>query len=296
MKKFHDEQSCIEYLEEIIWKGNVISPFDKNSKVYKCTNNRYKCKNTNKYFTIKTGSIFESTKIPLTKWFVAIYLLTTNKKGISSYLLAQNLGISQKSAWLLTTKLRYIISDIEDMNGEVEVDETFIGGKNKNRHRDKKVEHSQGRSFKDKVPVFGMFNRATKKINCFVITDTSRYSLHPIIYSMIDRGSTIISDEWLGYNGLNRDYGREIVNHKIKEYVNENGATTNRVENCWTHLKRMWVCTHSGRVTKKYLQLYADEFAFRRNNLEKTINEVFNEILQKTSNKKITYCQLMNMI
>lgn len=78
--------------------------------------------------------------------------------------------------------------------------------------------------------------------------------------------------------------------------MNENGATTNRIENCWTHLKRMWISTHSGRITKKHLQLYADEFAFRRNNLEKTINDVFNEILQKTSNKKITHCQLMNMI
>lgn len=295
LKKFPDEQSCIDHLEKIIWQGNVVSPFDSTSKVYKCKNNRYKCKNSGKYFTIKTGSLFEGTKIPLQQWFLAIYLFSFNKKGISSYQLAKDLNISQKSAWLMLSKLRYAVSDpsfIEAMTGDIEVDETFVGGKNKNRHWDKKVEHSQGRSFKEKVPVFGMFNRETKKINCVVVPDTSKGSLHPVIYSMISKGSTIISDEWLGYNNLNKHYSREIVNHKIKEYVNENGATTNRVENCWTHLKRMWVSTYSGRITKKHLQKYANEFAFRRNHNDESTNNTFNLLLSKSNNKKLTYFEL----
>lgn len=149
---FPTEQSCIEHLEQMKWNDEVISPFDENSKVYKCKNNRYWCTNTRKYFNAKTNTIFENTKIPLVKWFIAIYLNTTHKKGISSLQLSRDIGVTQKTAWFMLQRIRSCYSQPEEtkLEGVVEIDETFVGGKNKNRHWDKKVPQSQGRSFKDK--------------------------------------------------------------------------------------------------------------------------------------------------
>src|SRR5215210_3554677 len=159
---FPDEQPCINHLERLRWNGNVISPFDATSKVYKCANNKYKCKNTGKYFNVRTATIFDNTKIPLQKWFMALYVFSSHKKGISSHQLARDITVTQKSAWFLLHRLRYAFEHPNFkavMEDNVEVDEKFVGGKNKNRHSDKKVENSQGRSVKDKAPVLGMLER-----------------------------------------------------------------------------------------------------------------------------------------
>lgn len=145
IKLFPTEQACIIHLENVIWKGNVVSPFDKKSTVYKCSKNRYKCRNTNKYFNVRTNTMFENTKIPLQQWFIAIYLFTSHKKGISSHQLAKDLNVTQKTAWFMTQRIRFVIQTetYEAFSGAVEVDETFVGGKNKNRHAHKKVANSQ---------------------------------------------------------------------------------------------------------------------------------------------------------
>lgn len=160
---FPSEQSCIDHLEKLRWDGNVVSPFDSTSVVYKCKGNKYRCKNTCKYFNVKTNTLFDSTKISLRKWFAAIWLVTCHKRGISSLQLSRDIGVTQKTAWFMLHRIRKAFeisdNDNEHLNGEVEVDETFIGGKNKNIHKDKKVEKCQGRSFKDKIPVFGVIQR-----------------------------------------------------------------------------------------------------------------------------------------
>lgn len=120
VKAFPDEQSCIDHLEWIRWNGKVISPFGSSSRVYKCSNNRYKCSATNKYFNVRTGTIFEGTKIPLQQWILAIYLFTTSKKGISSYTLATELNITQKTAWFLLSRIRYAMDHetfLKEMQG-----------------------------------------------------------------------------------------------------------------------------------------------------------------------------------
>ncbi|MBJ6366761.1 hypothetical protein JF259_01540 [Snuella sp. CAU 1569] len=106
IKAFPTEQDCIDHLEILRWNGNVISPFDSTSKVYKCKNNRYKCKNTGKYFNVKTNTIFDNTKMELQKWFLAIWIVTSHKKGISSLQLSRDLGITQKSAWFMLQRIR----------------------------------------------------------------------------------------------------------------------------------------------------------------------------------------------
>lgn len=179
---FKSEQNCIDYLEQIRWNGIVVSPFDEKSKVYKCKENKYRCKNTGKYFNVKTNTMFDNTKIELQKWFLAIWIVTSHKKGISSLQLSKDLNITQKSAWFMLQRIRkcFKIENNNKLSGVVECDETFYGGKNINRHKDKKVKRCQGRSFKDKVPILGLLERGGK-LNCYVIKNTQKKEIQPLI-------------------------------------------------------------------------------------------------------------------
>jgi transposase-like protein len=184
LNSFPDEQTCIDHLEKLRWSGFVVSPFDPISKVYKCKGNKYRCKNTGKYFNVKTNTLFDNTKIELKKWFLAIYLITSHKKGISSLQLSRDIDVTQKTAWFMLQRIRncFNISNDEQLENEVEIeiDETFVGGKDKNRHADRKVENSQGRSFKDKTPVLGMIERKGRLI-AKVVEDTKGETLSPEI-------------------------------------------------------------------------------------------------------------------
>ena len=141
LKTFPNEQSCIDHLESLRWvNADVVSPFDPFSKVYKCANNRYRCKETGKYFNVKTSTLFDNSKIELQKWFLAIWLVTSHKKGISSIQLSKDIGVTQKTAWFMLQRIRNCFGFDNDNNlsNEVEVDETYVGGKNKNKHNTKK--------------------------------------------------------------------------------------------------------------------------------------------------------------
>lgn len=289
---FSNEQKCIDYLVKQRWDGNITCPHCSNDKVYSFSDNkRFKCAKCRGQFTSKVGTIFEDSKIPLRKWFVAIYLVTSHKKGISSHQLAKNLKVTQKTAWFMLQRIRFGLGANEDMTeleGTIELDESFVGGKNKNRHADKKVKNSQGRSFKDKTPVMGMLqeqivahverphkvipNKIVNEkvviqkslVRCRVVPDTSTDSLQPIIRQNIKPNSILISDEWMAYNGLNDKYDHRIVDHRAKEYVNANGDTTNAMEGFWTGLKRSYIGIYH-HVSRKHLQLYVNETAFRYN-------------------------------
>ncbi|CAD0007858.1 hypothetical protein FLACHUCJ7_03502 [Flavobacterium chungangense] len=310
-REFATEEKCIEHLEALYWNNKPVSPFHEDSTVYKCKGNKYKCKTSGKYFTVKTGSIFDNTKIELPKWFMAIFLVTNHKKGISSVQLGKDLQISQKSAWFMLMRIRKcfgIENDIDDkFEGICEADESFFGGKNKNRHKDKKVPQSQGRSFKDKTPVIGVLQRGESeiidgkkiihshsKVKCIVGNNTKSETIQPFIKSVVVKDSVLISDEWLGYRGLENHYDHHVVDHGKKQYVNFDNPEihSNSMEGFWGIIKRGYNGTYNW-WSKKHMQNYVDEFVFRFNLRTSQNNERFNSLLLN-SQIRTKYKDLMN--
>lgn len=291
-KALSSEEKAIKYFEKMRWDGKVVSPFDPTSKVYKCGNGKYKCKNTGRYFDVKTGTPLANTKLPMTKWLLAMFLFQADKGGISSCQLARILEITQKSAWHMLMKIREFAAKANANNsklsGEVEIDETFVGGKNKNRHKDKKVEKCQGRSYKDKVPVFGILERDGKVI-AKVVPNTQCKTLVPIIKECVEEGSVVYTDGW-DYNGLHGKYEQRSVDHESHfygtTYATEFGeiimVSTNGIENVWSHFDRMMLGTYI-RVSRKHLQKYIDEFIFRFNTRNFTDSQRFNLLLRNVA-------------
>ena len=295
LKAFPDEQSCIEHLETLRWNGTPVSPFDETSTVYKCAGNRYKCKNTGQYFNVKVGTIFEDTKISLQKWFLALYIFSSHKKAISSYQLAKDIDITQKSAWFMLHRLRYAFEHpaFKAMLGEsdtVEIDETYVGGEEKNKHESKKTEGTQGRSTKTKKPVLGMVERGGTLI-AQVVDDTSKATVQPIVKENIAQEASVVTDEWKAYKGLSGNYEHAVIKHSAKEYVNGK-AHTNTIEGFWSHFKRGSDGIYHW-VSVKHLQSYVDEFALRYNSRKFGTNDRFNLVLGNVEGR-LTYKQLIN--
>ncbi|MCL2247021.1 MAG: IS1595 family transposase, partial [Lentimicrobiaceae bacterium] len=284
MADFSDRSVCVKYLEDARWRGTVVSPFDKNSKVYKCKGERYYCCSTGKYFNVLTGSMFENTKLPLNIWLVTIWLLKSSKKGISSYQLARTVGITQKTAWFMLHRIRncFVEENQYVLKNEVEMDETFVGGKNKNRHKDKKVEKCQGRSFKDKTPVFGAVERGGKLI-AKVIDDTSYKSIAPIVFNHVDKKATIFTDEWVAYDKIGKLYNRMFVDHSQGQYV-EGNATTNTIEGFWSIFKRGVIGVYQ-KTSKKHLQKYVNEFVWRYNMRNSSQGFQYSSFLSATNHR-----------
>ncbi len=288
IQAFPDEQSCIDHLEEIRWNGNVVSPFDPNSKVYNCAGNKYKCKETGKYFNVKTNTIFDNTKLPLQKWFLAIWLVTGHKKGISSLQLGRDLDITQKSAWFMLGRIRqcFGIDNDTKLNNEVEADETFIGGKNANRHENKKVKGTSD----DKSPVLGMVERGGK-LTAKKVKNTTHETLSKEIVDSVKEGAKLYTDDYSSYNAMKRIYDHSVVKHSKSQYV-KGRVHTNTIEGFWSLLKRgIFGVYHF--TSKKHLQLYVDEFVFRYNSRKITEGSRFNLLLTNTENR-ITYKELIN--
>lgn len=289
---FPTEQACIDHLEELRWGDVVVSPFDATSKVYKCKGNKYRCVNTKKYFNVKTDTLFENTKTPLRKWFMAIWMVTSHKKGISSVQLAKDIDVTQKTAWFMLERIRKCFGseNNNDLDDVVEVDETYIGGKNKNRHHSKKVKNAQGRQLKDKSAVVGMVQRQGK-VNAHHVSDTKTQTLTDEIIKYVKRTAQLYTDEWLGYNKVADMYAHAYVNHGAREYVNGD-AYTNTIEGFWAVLKRgVLGIYHSW--SKKHLQDYVDEFVFRYNTRDYSDSQRFN-LLLLNAGVRTTYKELIN--
>jgi len=269
--KFPNEHACHQYLASRLWKeGEVICPYSdcghNNYYVFK-DGIRYKCKKCNRIFTAKTSTFMEGSKLPTIKWIFAMFL-ALHKKGVSSVQLSKDISVTQKTAWFMLHRIRQSFANEEKKNftGTVELDETFVGGKNKNRHYRKRVEYKEvtGRAYPDKTPVFGMYERESRTIKAMVISRHEFNHIGLTITRNIWPGATLMTDDWTGYRGIDKMYNRFSIEHKKWIYA-DGDVTTNRIENFWSHFKRGMHGTYI-RVTPKHLNKYVQEFVFRFNN------------------------------
>lgn len=293
LKAFPTEQSCIDHLEKLQWNGNVVSPFDATSKVYKCAGNKYKCKNTGKYFNVRTNTIFDNTKIPLQKWFLALYVFSSHKKGISSHQLAKDISVTQKSAWFLLHRLRYAFDhpNFKKVVGNVvEIDECGVGGESYNKHSSKKARNEEGNTISTKACVIGMRERGGNVV-AKVVFDRTRESLLPVVYENVKDGCVVMTDEYSAYTDLRNYYDHYTVNHSAKEYVNKM-AHTNGIENFWSHLKR-GVDGIYHQISREHLQSYVNEFVLRFNTRKFQTQTRFDLVLSGIAGKRLTYEQLI---
>lgn len=296
LKAFPTEQSCIDHLENLIWNGVPVSPFVPGGKVYNCAGNKYKCKESGKYFNVRTNTIFDNTKIPLQKWFLALYVFSSHKKGISSHQLAKDITVTQKSAWFLLHRLRYAFDhpNFKQAVGDVvEIDECGIGGQSYYKHENKKTKNEEGATISNKASVIGLLERGGNVI-AKVVTDRTKETLLPIIYENVLPDSILMTDELIAYQSLNKDFEHYSVNHSAKEWVNQM-AHTNGIENFWSHLKR-GIDGIYHQISKEHLQAYIDEFLLRFNTRKFQTQGRFDLILADVAGKRLTYKKLIKCL
>ncbi len=266
------EEQAIKVFEGIRWKdGKITCPYCKNARIAKTSNKvqPYRCKDCRGRFTVKTKTIMQASKISVQSWLYAMYLMDINKKGISSLQLSRELGITQKSAWYMAQKIRECFDFKITHNSTVEIDETYIGGKEKNKHSDKKLDVKGGTT--GKAIVVGIKEREGF-VQGKVVKDTSQDTLERTILQRVEPNTTIYTDEHRGYIGLDwYGYKHKSVNHSAKQYV-DGMAHTNGIESFWALLKRgVYGIFHS--ISEKHLQRYVNEFSFRLNMTTSTVQQ-----------------------
>ncbi|WP_129020487.1 IS1595 family transposase [Edaphocola flava] len=294
---FNTEKKCKDYYEQARWGGNVTCPHCGSENPYR-TNRGFKCSNKecHKKFSIISGSIFENTKISLSIWFAVIYKMGIAKKGVNSHELSREIGISQPTAWFLLQRVRTFLS-VEIMNvmlnGIIEADETYFGGRVTNMKVNKRTKDSQGRSL-TKKPVVGMIER-NGKVKAFVTEDTTAKVINPLFKEHVVEGSTVVTDGYTGYVNIQEKYNHKSVKHGKYKFILKEGDNkfhTQNIEGFWSLLKRSYVGIHH-YMSPKHLQKYVSEHVYRHNNRKLTKFGLFENSLALAASTRITYNQLI---
>ena len=293
---FNTEDKCKQAIAQERWgEGDVVCPYCGGKHCYMTNDGRYICKDCQNKFSVLVGTIFENTKISLRKWFIAMYIISCSKKGISSCQLARDIKVTQKTAWFMMQKIRGLFAQNDSiaLNGEVEMDEMYLGGRESNKHENKRTEGTQGRSTKTKTPIFGMLQRDGKVI-AMKVEDTKGATLMPIVGQFVESGSTTYTDEASIYNSLTKNgYEHLFVNHSQREFVRSKDIHTNGIEGFWAHFKRVIFSTYHC-VSKDYVQRYIDEQSYRWNTRKEKDSFRFHDMFKKAV-KSFTYSDVLSL-
>ncbi len=297
-----DENKARACVEATLWPNGPICPHCKSADVYRMAIKKteskkpgraglLRCRSCKKQFTVTVGTIFEGSHIPLTKWLMAIHLMTSSKKGISAHQLHRMLGVTYKAAWFMSHRLRYAMSQEEvksKLRGIVEVDETYVGGKQANRSLDMRHRGIMPR----KVPVMALVQR-NGRVGTFPIKSANAQTLKSAMVENIQKSAKVITDRWWAYTGVGKQFkgGHHTVNHSENQYVRLGNIHTNTVESYFSILKRGIMGTFH-HISKEHLAQYCAEFAFRWNYKDATDTERAFAALSSTQGKRLVYGNL----
>ena len=297
-QRYPDAESARVYFEQRRWHGNVVCPLcGCYEHISARTGKRigyYRCGDCKGEFTVRTGTVFERSHVPLHKWLYSMYLMVTARKGISSLQLSKEIGVTQKTAWFILGRLREACGgDHDKLRGTVEVDETFVGGKEGNKHEAKKLHAGTGGT--GKQTVLGLRERGGKSI-AILVEDRTRATLQAAIAKYVEQGATVHTDEHAAYKGIEAVYEHGTVNHgagKYVEYVGANSIHVNSAESMWAVLKRgLYGTWHKASV--KHLHRYVDEATFRLNEGNVKIHTLdrLSAFAERAFKHRITYKEL----
>ena len=294
MEAFPDEAACIRHLEKLRWPKGIICPCCGSSrKIYKISRDHiYKCSDCDSQFSVRKGTIFEESRLPLRKWFMAVWLVTSNRKGISSCQLAREVGVTQKTAWFILGRLREVAGVIGKsggpLSGTIEADETYVGGTEANKRRIKKLKAGHGTV--GKLVIMGACERRGRAKTALV-DGTSRAEIHRFITETVNPQSKLYTDNHAGYLGL-ADYQHASINHAIGQYVNGD-IHTNSTESFWALLKRSYYGVFH-KMTAKHLHRYLAEFEARWDMKELGGEERLDIMLESSPGLRLKYQRLIS--